>query len=74
MRFLYLVFIMLYTEDFSMRHYVGFSQIGSLAKTRHNDAFLEIKIFASVSSIYLQLCSVVLSTLYCKYFSSYKAR
>ena len=29
MRFLYLVFIMLYTEDFSMRHYVGFSQIGS---------------------------------------------
>ena len=29
MRFLYIVFIMLYTEDFSMRHYVGFSQIGS---------------------------------------------
>ena len=29
MHFLYLVFIMLYTEDFSMRLYVGFSQIGS---------------------------------------------
>ena len=44
------------------------------AKTRHNDAFLEIQIFASVSSIYLKLCSVVISMLYCKYFSSYKAR
>ena len=29
MRFLHQVFIMLYTEDFSMRHYVGFLQIGS---------------------------------------------
>ena len=29
MRFLCCVFILLYTEDFSMRHYVGFSQIGS---------------------------------------------
>ena len=29
MRFLYQVFIMLYTEDFSMHHYDGFSQIGS---------------------------------------------
>ena len=29
MRFLYQVFIMLYTEDFSMRHYVGVLQIGS---------------------------------------------
>ena len=29
MHFLYLVFIILYTKDFSMRHYVGFSQIGS---------------------------------------------
>ena len=29
MRYLHQVFIMLYTEDFSMRHYVGFSQIGS---------------------------------------------
>ena len=27
--FLLLSFIMLYTEDFSMHHYVGFSQIGS---------------------------------------------
>ena len=27
--FLYQVFIMLYTEDFSMRNYVGFLQIGS---------------------------------------------
>ena len=44
------------------------------AKTRHNDAFLEIQIFASVSSIYLKLCSVAIAMLYCKYFSSYKAR
>ena len=44
------------------------------AKTRHNDAFLEIKIFASMNSIYLKLCSVVISMLYCKYFSRYKAR
>ena len=29
MRFLYQVFIMLYTEDFSMHHYVRFPQIGS---------------------------------------------
>ena len=35
------------------------------AKTQHNDAFLEIQIFASVSSIYLKLCSVVISVLYC---------
>ena len=44
------------------------------AKTRHNDAFLEIQIFASLSSIYLKLCSVAIPMLYCKYFSSYKAR
>ena len=44
------------------------------AKTRHNAAFLEIQIFASVSSIYLKLCSVAIPMLYCKYFSSYKAR
>ena len=43
-------------------------------KTQHNDAFLEIQIFPSVSSIYLKLCSVVIPMLYCKYFSSYKAR
>ena len=44
------------------------------AKTRHNDAFLEIQIFASVSSIYLNLYSVAIPMLYYKYFSSYKAR
>ena len=44
------------------------------AKTRHNDAFVEIQIFASMNSINLKLCSVVISMLYCKYFSSYKAR
>ena len=44
------------------------------AKTRHNDAFLEIQIFASMSSIYLNLCSVAVPMLYSKYFSSYKAR
>ena len=44
------------------------------AKTQHNDAFLEIQIFASVSSVYLKLCSVAIPMLYCKYFSSYKAR
>ena len=30
-------------------------------KTRHNDAFLETQIFASMNSIYLNLCSVVIS-------------
>ena len=44
------------------------------AKSRHNDAFLEILIFASLSSIYLKLCSVAIPMLYWKYFSSYKAR
>ena len=44
------------------------------AKTQHNDAFLVIQIFASVSSIYLKLCSVAIPMLYCKYFSSDKAR
>ena len=44
------------------------------AKTRHNDAFLEIQIFTSMNSIYLKLCSVVISMLYYKYFLSYKAR
>ena len=43
-------------------------------KTRHNDAFLKILIFVSVSSIYVKLCFVVMSMLYCKYISSYKAR
>ena len=44
------------------------------AKTWHNGAFLEIQIFASVSSIYLKLCSVATPMLYCKHFLSYKAR
>ena len=48
--------------------------VTQFAKTQHNDAFLENQIFASVSSIYLKLCSVAIPMLYCKYFSSYKAR
>ena len=44
------------------------------AKTRHNDTFLEIQIFASVSLIFLKLCSVAIPMLYRKYFLSYKAR
>ena len=48
--------------------------VTQFAKTQHNDVFLEIQIFASVSSIYLKLCSVATPLLYCKYFSSYKAR
>ena len=40
------------------------------AKTRHNDAFVEIQIFASMNSINLKLCSVVISMLYCKHFLS----
>ena len=35
------------------------------AKTRHNDAFMEFQIFASVSFMYLKLCSVAISMLYC---------
>ena len=35
------------------------------AKTRHNDAFLEFQIFALVSFMYLKLCSVAISMLYC---------
>ena len=34
------------------------------AKTQHNDAVLELQIFASVSFMYLKLCSVAISTLY----------
>ena len=34
-------------------------------KTWHNDAFLEFQIFASVSFMYLKLCSVAISMLYC---------
>ena len=36
------------------------------AITRRNDAFLEIQIFASLSSIYLKLCSVAIPMLYCR--------
>ena len=43
------------------------------AKIRH-DTFLEIQIFASVSSIFLKFCSVAISMVYCEYFLSYKAR
>ena len=50
------------------------SFVTRFAKTQHNDEFLEIQIFASMNSIYLKFCSVVISMLYCKYFSSYKAR
>ena len=35
------------------------------AKTQHNDAFLEFQIFASMSFMYLKLCSVAISMLYC---------
>ena len=35
------------------------------AKTQHNDAFLEFQIFASVSFMYLKLCSVAILVLYC---------
>ena len=38
------------------------------AKIRHNGAFLEIQIFASVSSVYLELCAVALPMLYCNTF------
>ena len=48
--------------------------VTQFAKTQHNDAFLEIQIFASMNSIYLKLCAVVISILYCKYFLRYKAR
>ena len=34
-------------------------------KTQHNDAFLEFQIFAPVSFMYLKLCSVAISMLYC---------
>ena len=44
------------------------------AETQHNDAVLEIHIFALVSSIYPKFRSAATAMLYCKYFSSYKAR
>ena len=41
---------------------------------QHNGTFLKIQVFASLSSVYLKLYSVVLSMLYYKYILSYKAR
>ena len=62
---------MLYTEDFTMRHYVGFSQIGShmltifgyevtqpiikSAKTMHIQADTFICVKSSIKKIYLPL-------------------
>ena len=48
--------------------------VSRFAKTRHNEHIFGNPDFASVDSIYLKLCSVTISTLYCKYFLSYKAR
>ena len=62
------------TTEIALYTYVVRKNVTRFAKTRHNDAFLEIQIFASMNSIYLKLCSVVIPMLYCKYFSSYKAR
>ena len=45
--------------------YVLYVYVIRFAKTRHNDAFLEFQIFASVSFMYLKLCSVAISMLYC---------
>ena len=39
--------------------------VTGFAKTRHNDAFLEFQIIAQVSFMYLKLCSVAISMLYC---------
>ena len=44
------------------------------AKTRNNDAFLEIQVFTSVSSVYLKLCSVTIPICITNIFLSYKAR
>ena len=59
--------------DSNLEHTTSTVYVTQFAKTRHNGAFLEIQIFASVSSIYLKLCSVAIPMLYCEYFSSYKA-
>ena len=55
-------------------HIYIYIYVTRFAKIRHNDAFLAIQIFASMNSMNLKLCSVVIPMLYCKYFSSYKAR
>ena len=64
MRFLYQVFIMLYTEDFSMRHYVGFSQIRSHMQTQKLQA-----IGGMVPCIFSDQQLTVL--LYCEYYKSF---
>ena len=58
----------------SLLDWIIYINVIRFAKPRHTDAFLEIQIFASVSSIHLKLCSVAIPMLYCKYFSSYKVR
>ena len=65
---------MLDNDDGSVSSYFSLPYVTRFAKPRHNDAFLEIQIIASMSSIYLKLCSVAIAMLYCKYVSSYKAR
>ena len=62
--------IYVYTRNVAM----VMTYVTRFAKTRHNDAFLEIQIYTSVSSVYLKLCALAIPMLYCKYFSSYKAR
>ena len=50
----------------------GTGNIGNViqsTKIRHSNAFLKIQIFASVHSMHLKVCSVVISMLYCKQFS-----
>ena len=62
----------LYKDDLtdstnSLISYVLFvrTYVTRFAKTRHNDAFLEIQIFTSMSFMYLKLYSVTISMLYC---------
>ena len=50
----------------------AFSKLCLICQIQHNGAFLEIQIFALVSSIYLKLFSVATPMLYCKYFLSYR--
>ena len=56
--------------EFCLMLYRYLINVTQFAKTRHNDANLEIQIFASVCYIYLKLCSVAITMLYCKYFLS----
>ena len=42
-----------------------FTYVTRFAKTPHNDVFLEFQIFVPVSFMYLKLCSVAISMLYC---------